>query len=302
MKKLSILFLCFILTKEVPSMKNFGQTFKFIRENKSISQEQASKDIMSRSNLSRFEQGSYAIAYSTFIELLQRIDIPYDEFIYIHQKYQLSEKEQLYTALVNADMEENISMIKSISERAFQELENGHLEYELLFFTAQTALHTKKETTILTTAEMKLYIQKRLIETDRWFMNDFRLLNNFLVFFDTEEICYFIGRAIDEFKKYEHITIKNNVYAHLLLNAGTILFERNLLDQSTTYLVLAQQAAIKQNKLLQLLLAECYLSAIALTKNKQSNHAKKDLSMRINILKSWGYHDLATNLEKLLLK
>ena len=81
-------------------MKQYGKTFQYIRKNKNLSQEVVAHHIMSRSNLSRFEQGSYAVSYFIFIQLLQRLDMLYEEFLYIHNHYQRSKIEQLYTSLV----------------------------------------------------------------------------------------------------------------------------------------------------------------------------------------------------------
>lgn len=282
-------------------MKQYGKTFKFIRKNKSLSQEIVAHQIMSRSNLSRFEQGTYAVSYVVFIQLLQRLDMLYEEFIYIHNNYQLSKKDHLYKKLVAAETKEELTKVKAISQQAQQELLNGNLEYELLFFMAQTVLYQKKEPSQLTRAEMKNYIQKKLIETDIWFLNDFRLLNNFLAFFDNEEIDYFVKRAIKEFGKYEQISVKNNVYVHLLLNAGTTFFKRHELKKAHVYLLATKQCAIKQNKLLQVLLAECYLFSIDIYNKKAPEIAKKECTIRLNLLCSWGYATLADELRQMLL-
>ncbi|MHC5227076.1 helix-turn-helix domain-containing protein [Enterococcus sp. LJL99] len=283
-------------------MKQYGKTFKFIRKNKSLSQEIVAHQIMSRSNLSRFEQGTYAVSYVVFIQLLQRLDMLYEEFIYIHNNYQLSKKDQLYATLVSAETKEELAKVNAISQHAQQELAKGNLEYELLFFTAQTALYQKKEPSQLTRDEMKNYLQKKLIETDTWFLNDFRVLNNFLTFLENEEIDYFVGRAVKEFSKYEQILVRNNVYVHLLLNAGTIFFKRQDFEKARIYLLATKQCAVKQNKLLQVLLAECYLYSIDIYEKKEAQIAKKECATRLDLLCSWGYSTLVDELKRILIQ
>ena len=148
---------------------------------------------------------------------------------------------------------------------------------------------------------MKQYLQNKLIETETWFLNDFRLLNNFLAFFNNEEIDYFVGRAIKEFTKYEEILVKNNVYVHLLLNAGTISFTRNQFKKARIYLVAAKKCALQQDKLLQVILAECYLYGIDVIEGKSPETAKTEGMIRLNLLDSWGFSTLATELKNLLM-
>lgn len=282
--------------KEVNKIRNFGEVLKYIRKSKNITQEYLCKDIMSRSNLSRFESGNYEISISKFICLLNRLSISFEEFLYIDNGYEINEAEQLYLELVEAENSSNIKKIKEVSAQAYCRLKMGNTDYELTFITAQNVLYKNKQNTMLNFKELQTYVQEHLIQADNWFMQDFRILNNFLAFFETDDVVYFTNRAISEFKKYDNIGLKNNVSVHFLLNAGTILFDKGRLQQARDYFLYTKKQGLEQQKLLPVILSECYLSLIAIKMEKNSEDARLLFLTRIKLLESWGYNDLSEEL------
>jgi Rgg/GadR/MutR family transcriptional activator len=282
--------------KEVNKIRNFGEILKYIRKSKNMTQEYLCKDIMSRSNLSRFESGNYEISVSKFIYLLNRLSISFEEFLYIYNGYNINEAEQLYLDLVEAENSVNIRKIKEISAQAYSSLKMGNTDYELTFVTAQNVLYKNKQPTMLNFNDLQIYVQEHLVQADNWFMQDFRILNNFLAFFETDDVVYFVNRAISEFKKYNKIGLKNNISVHFLLNAGTILFNKGRLQQAREYFLYTKKQGLEQQKLLPVILSECYLSLIAIKMEKNSDDARLFFLTRIKLLESWGYNDLSEEL------
>lgn len=278
-------------------IKNFGEVLKYIRTSKNMTQEELSKGIMSRSNISRFEKGNYEVSFTKFIQLLNRLAVTFEEYLYIYNGYSTNKAEQLYAALVEAENTAAIKRVKEISQQAYQEMNAGNLEYELTFFTAENVLFKSNQSTTLNFSELKDYVQKHLVKADNWFLQDFRILNNFLVFFETTEVVYFANRAIVEFKKYDKISLKNNVAVHFMLNAGTILFDRGEVKQAKKYFMYTKEQGITQQKLLPVILAECYLSLIASQLETQTDADRECFIAHTTLLNSWGYHDLSDELK-----
>lgn len=61
-----------------------GLTFRKIRMQKNISQKEVYTGIVSRSFFQKFEKGLHSISVEKFQELLNRINVSYDEFMYKH--------------------------------------------------------------------------------------------------------------------------------------------------------------------------------------------------------------------------
>lgn len=76
-------------------MENYGKTLKKIRESLSITQVDISSEIMSQSNYSKVEKGEIDISFSKMIDLLNRIGMSIDEFLYVHRDYTKNPGNQL---------------------------------------------------------------------------------------------------------------------------------------------------------------------------------------------------------------
>ena len=76
-------------------MKNYGQTLKTIREDLLLTQIDMLAGIMSQSNYSKVEKGEIDIPFSKMIDLLNRLGMSVDEFLYIHRDYTKNPGNQL---------------------------------------------------------------------------------------------------------------------------------------------------------------------------------------------------------------
>ena len=90
-------------------MENYGKTLKKIRESLSFTQTDISAGIMSQSNYSKVEKGEIDIPFSKMIDLLNRLGMTVDEFLYVHRDYTKNPGNQLKRLKqLNAGDEENI--------------------------------------------------------------------------------------------------------------------------------------------------------------------------------------------------
>ncbi|WP_193769086.1 helix-turn-helix domain-containing protein [Metasolibacillus meyeri] len=83
-------------------MNLIGLSVKQIRISKGLTQSYISDYCqISQSNYAKFEKGIIDIRASTFISILDSMDIPYHEFMYIHNKYNLSKKDAILYKFFN---------------------------------------------------------------------------------------------------------------------------------------------------------------------------------------------------------
>ena len=73
----------------------FGKVYKDIRQSKGLTQEEICDDMLARSTLARIEGGQVISKFDTFIFLLQQINMNLEEFEYICNVYQPSERQKL---------------------------------------------------------------------------------------------------------------------------------------------------------------------------------------------------------------
>lgn len=271
--------------------ENFGKTIGFIRKSKNISQQELSKGILSRSNLSRFENGNYEPSFFKVSALLERLQISLEEVNYIHNGYRLTEEVTLYKKLVAAEINQNLQAIVEIDSIAKLHLEVGKKEFETIYFLTQMLLTKNNFQTELTLANLAEIIKPRLFNADCWFLDEFRLLNNFIFLFTIDEALFFTERAIREFAKYENIQIENSLNVHILMNMGMLLLQNKELKKSANFFLRAKRIAKKENEMNQLMIIDCHLLCIEVAENKNDKLIREQLNMRLSLFSEMGYGD-----------
>ena len=77
-------------------MKMYGETLRGIRKQKGLSMQELAEGICSVSFLSKFERGHSDIALGLFTRILEKLMVSIDEFLYIHNDYQIDLLEQFF--------------------------------------------------------------------------------------------------------------------------------------------------------------------------------------------------------------
>ena len=65
-------------------MKKYRRNFRKVREQKGSTIQQIADGILSISFLSKFERGESDISISYFFQILERLSLSYEEFLYVH--------------------------------------------------------------------------------------------------------------------------------------------------------------------------------------------------------------------------
>ncbi|MBO0471523.1 helix-turn-helix domain-containing protein [Enterococcus sp. DIV0242_7C1] len=279
-------------------MIQYGKTLKMIRKSRGFSQAALCKGIMSRSNLSRFENQLYVPSFDKVLQLLERLTVTLDEFVYIDRGFLPSKYDYFYKKLIQA---ENYRQKEELTEVAKQiaEYKEESIQFYELFLLSQFALLENDLPAILTKEDISNYMRPVLFEIENWLFYDFRRLNNFIQLFELDEAIFLYDRAITEFGKYEGFPKENNIKIHLSLNLGQLLLEQQQLVKAETYFNRAKQYARQQNKLYQELLSDLFIEKIIQQKKQLS--LKDPLPTMLAYMKQIGYdavvHSLMTYTE-----
>lgn len=74
---------------------DYGSVYKSIRKSKHLSQEQVCGDYLNRTTLVRFENNQTIPSYELMRFLLKQVDMTFEEFEYLCNYYQPSQRQQL---------------------------------------------------------------------------------------------------------------------------------------------------------------------------------------------------------------
>ncbi|GGC97282.1 helix-turn-helix domain-containing protein [Enterococcus wangshanyuanii] len=275
-------------------MTQYGQTIKTIRKSRGLSQAALCTGIMSRSNLSRFEHQLYIPSFDKVLQLLERLTVTLDEFIYIDRGFLPSRYDYFYKKLIRAENYRQKEALVEVAKQIAENKEESSQFYEL-FLLAQLTLLENELPAVLTKKEISAFMRPVLFEIENWLFYDFRRLNNFIQLFELEEAIFLYDRALAEFAKYEGLPKENNIKIHLSLNVGQLLLEHQQVEKAEIYFKQAKQYARQQNKLYQELLSDLFIEKVI--RKKEQNASSSSLSGLMTDMKQLGYESVVHSLQ-----
>lgn len=256
-------------------MKGYGKTLKKIRESLLLTQIDMSTGIMSQSNYSKVEKGEIDIPFSKMIDLLNRLGMSVDEFIYIHHDYTKIPGTQLnllYKMSTNdkTQVSKNIEKLKKIKKPDQRDHELLAI-LEAMLFISEHKYDMAKE---------KAYIVwKRLEKHDNWYLYDIKLINSILYVFPVDIAESIVSLSIKRLKSYANLKSIKGLSANMQLNYLLLLIENKRFEQALERANTLISYCIAQNLYQQLSL--CYIRKgiilTNLTKKSILNGIRKDL-------------------------
>ncbi|MFJ8531581.1 helix-turn-helix domain-containing protein [Bacillus sp. NPDC094106] len=247
--------------------QNFGSTLKRIRESRGLSQTYLGADIVSRTSISKIENGKQEPTISNAQKLITRLDLNTNEFFYIQNDYKLDPKMQILYDFMNLSETTQDEPISKIINECKNYLSNTFdVEINSILIVLESLQNFEKGYDLSTIYENLKPVWERLSKLDDWLIIDLFLINNILYFFPIDTA---FNMAIHTLKtiesKYPHLLkLKNAFY----LNLSFLFLQKNLKDQATEYLLKSIEICKITHRYDLLLLAKIRLSIC--TKNLEN--------------------------------
>lgn len=195
-------------------MENYGKTLKEIRKSLSLTQIDMSVGIMSQSNYSKVEKGEIDIPFSKMIDLMDRLGMSIDEFLYIHRDYTKNPGTQL-KRLTKMNTSDKESIIKNINElKVTQNLSQRDQELLLIFEALLLVLKNEYDAS----REKVLLIWARLENHDNWYLYDIQLINSILYLFPIDTAESIVDLTLKRLNDYRNFRNINQLSANLQIN------------------------------------------------------------------------------------
>lgn len=218
-------------------MQTYGSTLKRIRKNKSLSQKYVSVGWVNRTSLSKIETNDTIPSMHTLIGLIGKLDVSLDEFEYIRNNYQLSDKQQILTNF--------LSLVSNFDLKAIHRVIN-HCDIYLINNPNDILVKEIHSICVASTylANNKYYeaqkiitaVWKRLEQVEQYTVTEINLVCNILFFFPEEVISKFTPRLLIMINRY--LDFDKSLYSlkiSLLINSA-LLLRKNDLDTSLAHL------------------------------------------------------------------
>lgn len=263
-----------------------GKILKKIRRSHGYTQDYVSKDIISRSYLSLLESDKFSPSLNILLELLNRLNIELDEFVFLLKNEELVEKNELYSVSIS-----KIQDYANYSDREYENLlsllkkkysKENSLKYKHLLISIKAHRCLKSKQNVEEIKNVLFPLRNYFENLNSWLIYDLRLFNNNMFCFSIEEIFEMMPMILEYIKKYESFFSEKSVILNFLCNICTLLTLREQYLEADKYAQMGMRISAESKLLYQHLFLESisYYCQFKLEKDtRYLNKLNKKLSL-----------------------
>ncbi|HEL1597143.1 TPA: helix-turn-helix transcriptional regulator [Streptococcus suis] len=251
---------------------DYGSVYKSIRKSKHLSQEQICGDYLNRSTLVRFEKNQTIPSYELMRFLLKQVDMTFEEFEYLCNYYQPSQRQQLLydiDNLRNPTTKTMEDLIKRCQDHLKKEPNDIPIHRKCLLLETVVAVRKSSSITQLSDEAETLskLLWSELERYDNWYHNDIILVGTLLSKISSldslEETANLLLKRLEKYKDYKRIQPTILSYYQSL---SYFFLEQRQYNKSTFFATKLMDLAKQEKRYDQLARAYVYLG---IAQNKQ---------------------------------
>ncbi len=231
---------------------DFGNEFKKIRKNKGISQKKICENIVSRTTLSKMENGKVIPSIENFSYLLDKISMSLEEFDYICNSYSINPKNDILTKFFSCFSNMNNEELLNVKELSIEYLtkQEDTTIRDILSIT-EAYLNLAEDHSNRIKCMPKILVNtvwSRLQKMTEWYYQELRLVNCILFMFPLETIIEMAPRLIKSLEKYNDFANMDNVRISILLNISTIYLQNEMYQECYSILKFSESYIYKSKR------------------------------------------------------
>ncbi|MGM0173018.1 helix-turn-helix domain-containing protein [Enterococcus sp. DIV0800] len=279
-----------------------GEVVRKIRINKGLTQKEVYSGIVSKSYAIEFEKGNHSISATLLLDILERVSIDMDEFLYISQGYHLPEQADYIFRYSKYSNDHDLLALKQL----LVELQSYHgkiaevriAEVRSRIRIIEAVQKTGKYTPAVVLEEDKVTIIHYLTNLQTWTLQEIQLFANTLEFIDAEKQLIFFKQLSKSLELYLEYDRGREIFCSLLVNLIRETLDENLLDYAD---VLIEQLFLLTTDYKELFQRLCAKFFKGILKMKHGDPAGwKETQRVLSILYELDHLTLAKELESLL--
>ncbi|HFR3796791.1 TPA: helix-turn-helix domain-containing protein [Streptococcus suis] len=251
---------------------DYGSVYREIRKSKHLSQEQICGDYLNRTTLVRFEKNQTIPSYELMRFLLKQVDMTFEEFEYLCNYYQPSQRQQLLydiDNLRNPTTKTMEDLIKRCQDHLKKEPNDIPIHRKCLLLETVVAVRKSSSITQLSDEAETLskLLWSELERYDNWYHNDIILVGTLLSKISSldslEETANLLLKRLEKYKDYKRIQPTILSYYQSL---SYFFLEQRQYNKSTFFATKLMDLAKQEKRYDQLSRAYVYLG---IAQNKQ---------------------------------
>ncbi|UHP11670.1 helix-turn-helix domain-containing protein (plasmid) [Listeria marthii] len=218
-------------------IKTLGETIKFIRSSKNISQKEICLDTISRSALVKIESDKTIPSAKTLEFILDQLSIDQEEFALVRNNFQLSTRQQLLekfnTINTSIRVKKWLSLEQEMKQYLLTQTDPIINEY-LAIVKALIIIETEDD---YNKASLHVApIWERISKNEVWFIDDIQLLTCIFYMFDNQVALTISQRILKQTEKYLHMHNIKRIQANTLMNISTLYLNQKDYKKSLEFI------------------------------------------------------------------
>lgn len=205
---------------------DFGKVYKEIRESKGLTQEDVCGNVLSRTSLSKIESGKVTPKYENMEFLLRQINMSFEEFEYICQLYQPSQRTEIMQTYLNMRSIIGSSYLVNLFQKCQDYLKTHHdLLIEEIRDMLEVVIYIRQHGIGELSDHAEQVVKKlwrKIEKQDTWYENDLKILNTILFSFSIEYLHLITGKILQRLEVYKNYQHLYDLRMTILLNLSTI--------------------------------------------------------------------------------
>ncbi|HGK0683016.1 TPA: helix-turn-helix domain-containing protein, partial [Streptococcus pneumoniae] len=179
---------------------DFGKVYKEIRESKGLTQEEVCGGVLSRTSLSKIESGKTTPKYENMEFLLRQINMSFEEFEYICQLYQPSQRTDIIQTYLNMRSIIGTSDLVNLFQKCQDYLKTHHdLPIEEIRDMLEVVIYLRQHGAGELSKHAEQVVKKlwkKIEKQDTWYESDLKILNTILFSFPIEYLHLITGKIL----------------------------------------------------------------------------------------------------------
>lgn len=272
-------------------VEKYGEIIRKIRISKSITLQEIAKESLSVSLLSKFERGETDITISKFINILNRLNVTFDEFLIFDEENLMNEQKKFLRKLKKTLEKNNIYVLNKLEE---EQEEKWKKDDSLRYFHNKklVEVHKKRITGEPITKKDIDIFWHYLMEVDIWNYYEVVLYNNTMFCYTLDQISFLSKNAYQKLQGYSELGKFHNELILLLINTTMILLENNRYEAAGDFINLSKRES-KKTKWLYEINKINFLEGIYYVKTGQEKKGRRLAEKAINTFFELNQDDTA---------
>lgn len=202
-----------------------GHIFKEIRLSRGMGLKELSDRDISISSLSNFERGKTDISFTKFMQLIEKINISYDEFIYMIKNDKLMQQKHYFKELRKYVSEGEKEKLLLLSKKEKKKFKETNLDFHKVN-ASLAELHLNRMNNMEIDLSLVKIISDYLLKQDHWFYYDIALINNSMFCVTYDDMVGLSKVVSKKLSWYIDMSEKHNEIVFLYINLSIYMIEK----------------------------------------------------------------------------